>query len=99
MKWSALDSGQTILESHLYAPDLGQTYAHQAIICLSFDKSSRNIWTGDQHGNLTETLVDIPEMAKRLKASLKRDLTREEWNYYIGRSIPYETFKGKEARP
>lgn len=71
----------------------------QWIICLSFDKSSRNIWTGDQHGNLTETLVDIPEMAKRLKASLKRDLTREEWNYYIGRSIPYETFKGKEARP
>jgi len=26
----ALDSGQTILESHLYAPDLGQTYAHWA---------------------------------------------------------------------
>ena len=31
------DSGQTILEFHLYAPDFGHVYAHRAIICPSFD--------------------------------------------------------------
>jgi len=31
-----LNSEQTILESHLYAPDLGQTYAHRAKLCPIF---------------------------------------------------------------
>lgn len=42
-------------------------------------------------------MIDVAEMAKRVKANLKRNLTREEWNYYIGKNIPYETFIGKEA--
>ena len=33
----APDSGQTILEFHLYSLDLRHVYAHRAIICLSFD--------------------------------------------------------------
>ena len=73
--------------------------SRQWIICLTFDRNGHNIWTGDQFGNLTEALIDISEMARNLKASLKRDLTREEWNYYIGKRIPYESFKGKEAKP
>jgi hypothetical protein len=36
-------------------------------------------------------------MQKRLQAKLKRNLTREEWNYYVGRNVPYEEVKGKEA--
>jgi len=31
------DLGHTILKFHFYVPDLGQTYAHRAIICPSFD--------------------------------------------------------------
>ena len=71
--------------------------SRQWIISLSFDTSRHYIWTGDQNGNLTETLIDIPDMAARLKAKIKRNLTREEWNYYIGNNVPYETFIGKEA--
>jgi hypothetical protein len=33
----ALDSGQTILELHLYALNFGQAIAHRAIFCPSFD--------------------------------------------------------------
>ena len=73
--------------------------SRQWIISLSFDKSRKYIWTGDQNGNLTETLIDIPEMVERLKTKIKRNLTRDEWNYYIGRNIPYETYIGKEAKP
>ena len=32
----ALNPGHSILEFHLYAPDLGETYAHHAKICPSF---------------------------------------------------------------
>lgn len=69
------------------------------VISLSFDLSKKFIWTTDQNGNLTETMIDIKEMAQRVKANLKRNLTHEEWNYYIGRNIPYEQFIGKEAKP
>lgn len=72
--------------------------SRQWLISLSFDTTKKYIWTGDQNGNLTETLIDVAEMAKRVKASLKRNLTQEEWNYYIGKNIPYEKFYGKEAQ-
>ena len=71
--------------------------SRQWIISLSFDLTKKFVWTGDQNGNLTETMIDVAEMAKRVKANLKRNLTREEWNYYIGKNILYETFIGKEA--
>jgi hypothetical protein len=37
-----------------------------------------------------------------IKKKLKRNLTTEEWNYYIGENVPYESFiasQGKEATP
>jgi hypothetical protein len=40
-------------------------------------------------------------MVQRIKSKLKRDFTQNEWNYYIGEKIPYESFlspKGKEAK-
>ena len=72
--------------------------SRQWIISLSFDRTHHYIWTGDQNGNLTETLIDITDMATILKSKIKRNLTREEWNYYIGRNIPYEAFIRKEAK-
>ena len=50
------------------------------------------MWTGDQKGNLTQTIISVPLMATTIKESLTRNFTREEWNYYIGTNIPYETF-------
>jgi hypothetical protein len=45
--------------------------------------------------------MSVDVMVKEIKKKLKRDLTREEWNYFIGRNVPYESFtqnNGKEAR-
>ena len=50
-------------------------------------------------GYLFRTVISVPQMIASLKRQLKRNLTREEWNYYIGKNIPYETFIGKEATP
>lgn len=67
------------------------------ILNFTFDKPKYNIWTADQDGSLTESFISVPMMVIKLKSMLKRNLTREEWNYYIGQNIPYETFIGKEA--
>lgn len=63
------------------------------IINFTFDLKKSGVWSGDQNGNLTEALISVPQMQERLKNKLKRNLTREEWNYYIGRNVPYENIK------
>lgn len=68
------------------------------ILNFTFDKPKYNIWTAGQEGTLTEAFISVPMMVMKLKSMLMRNLTREEWNYYIGQNIPYETFIGKEAR-
>ena len=68
------------------------------ILNFTFDLQKNNIWAGDQNGNIIRALISLPMMQQQLKAKIKRNLTREEWNYYIGKNIPYETFIGKEAR-
>ncbi len=70
------------------------------IMYFTTDSSQKRVWTGDQKGNLTEALISLPEMVKIIKSKLKRNLTHDEWNYYIGKDVPYETFltEGKEVR-
>ena len=65
------------------------------VISCAEDSTGNYLWTGDQKGNLTQTLISVPIMAERLKQSLSREFTPEEWVYYIGSNIPYETFKDK----
>ena len=60
---------------------------------FTFDNSKQFAWIGDYNGNLSEVLLSVPEMAERISRKLKRDFTREEWNYYIGSNVPYESFK------
>jgi len=63
------------------------------IINFTFDNKRIFIWTGDQNGNLTRALISVPTMIERLKNKLKRNFTREEWDYYVGNNIPYEKIK------
>ena len=69
------------------------------IVNFTYDPKKVSIWAGDQKGNITEACISVPVLIDRLKNNIKRDFTREEWNYYVGRRIPYETIKGKEVRP
>ena len=68
------------------------------ILNFTFDEKKEYLWCGDQNGTLTESLISVPMMRQMLKKKIKRNLTREEWDYYIGRNIPYEPFIGKEAK-
>ena len=72
------------------------------IMCFTLDKNKQYAWLGDRDGNVIEGLMSVPMMVDIVRSKLKRDLTREEWNYYIGDKIPYESFiseHGKEVMP
>ena len=67
----------------------------QWIISSSYGSNRDYAWTGDANGNLTLTLIQPDLMAQNVQNSLKRDFTQEEWAYYIGSKIPYESFLSK----
>lgn len=70
------------------------------IMHFNFDSTKNTFWMGDIKGNLTAVNISVPLMVETIRKKLKRDLTTEEWNFYIGKDVPYETFigtQGKEA--
>ena len=70
------------------------------IMHFNFDSTKNTFWMGDVKGNLTAVNISVPEMVDQMKKKLKRNLTTDEWQYYIGKDIPYEPFinaNGKEA--
>ena len=66
---------------------------NQWIVSFAFDETMRYIWTADQNGNLTETLIDPYIMAEKIHDDLKREFTPEEWDYYVGKEIPYRKLR------
>lgn len=62
------------------------------IMDFCYGKKKEAIWIGDQDGVVTDALISVPVMVDLLRKELKRNLTAEEWNYYIGKNVPYEPF-------
>jgi hypothetical protein len=60
---------------------------------FNIDNKKTHLWLGDNNGNLTETLISVDVMVKRLKGHL---LTEEQWNNYIGKSATYQMFLNSE---
>ena len=58
-----------------------------------FSTDKDYIWTGEQNGSVTEYLVSLPKIAQRLRQNVKRNFTQEEWNYYVGKGIPFRKLK------
>ncbi len=65
---------------------------------FNFDSSKSTFWVGDAKGNLTVVNISVPIMIETIRKKLKRNLTTEEWNYFIGENVPYETFVEKRGR-
>lgn len=62
------------------------------IMHFNFDSTKNTFWMGDAKGGLTAVNISVPLMVESVKSKLKRNLTTEEWNYFIGQGIPYEKF-------
>ena len=72
------------------------------IMHFEFDSTKNTFWLGDVKGNLMAVNISVPKMVDVIKNKIKRNMTTDEWNYYIGQNVPYETFvgtKGKEVTP
>ena len=59
---------------------------------FAFSNDKDYIWTGDYNGNITENLISLPKIAQRIRQNIKRNFTQEEWNYYVGKGVPYAAF-------
>lgn len=66
------------------------------ITSFSFDTSKNTFWMGDIKGNLVAVNISVPTMVEKVQQKMKRNLTTEEWNYFIGQNIPYESFIGEK---
>jgi len=62
---------------------------------FTFSSTKDYIWTGEYNGNITEYLISMTKIAQRLRQNVKRNFTREEWDYYVGKGIPYRELRVK----
>ena len=63
------------------------------IMDFIFNGDKDYIWTGEKNGTVSQYLVSLPKIAQRLRQNVKRNFTQEEWNYYVGKEIPYLKIK------
>ena len=60
---------------------------------FAFNNNKDYIWTGEHNGSITQYLISMPKIAERLRQNVKRDFTKDEWNYYVGKGIPFRKLK------
>lgn len=65
--------------------------------CLHPDGTS--IFMGDEQGRLYRIPVSPDHMATVVRQGLRRDFTQEEWEYYVGKQIPFESYYLKTYQP
>ena len=63
------------------------------LIDFTFSSDKDYIWTGEHDGTVTEYLISLPKIAQRLRQNVKRNFAKEEWDYYVGKGIPYRKVK------
>ena len=54
-----------------------------------------NVSSGDAGGTIKVNTIAADEMLQNLKDKLVREMTTDEWNYYIGKNIKQTTIKDK----
>lgn len=61
-----------------------------AITALAFNHNGTVLVSGDNHGNILVWDIEPESLAGRLCAKVRRNLTRAEWDQYIGDALPYQ---------
>ena len=62
------------------------------IMHFQLDSTKETFWMCDAKGNIAAVNISINKMVEAMKKKMKRNLTAEEWNYFIGQNVPYEKF-------
>jgi len=56
---------------------------------FTINNAKTHVWSGDNNGNLIETLISTDMMVDRLKGHL---LSEEQWDNYVGKNASYKGF-------
>ena len=65
------------------------------VMCLAVKDGFNRIVSGDAGGTIRVSPIAADEMLQNLKNKLVREMTTDEWNYYIGKNIQQTTIKDK----
>ena len=63
------------------------------LIDFTFNNNMDYILVGEHNGTVTQCLISLPKIAGRLRQNVRRNFTQQEWNYYLGKGIPYRKIK------
>ena len=63
---------------------------------FTFSRNEDYILMGEKDGTISEYLISLPKIAQRIRQNVKRNFTQEEWEYYVGKGIPYMAVKGEK---
>lgn len=66
------------------------------LLCMALSPDGKTLLAGDAEGSIYCLSVFPDDMAGVLRKSLRRELTHREWEYYIGKGVPYETYINKK---
>lgn len=72
------------------------TYDHWPL-CFAADATQSTLCVGMEGGDIRTISVSAEKNAQSTHRSITRELTSDEWMYYIGKDVPYTHFK--EERP
>ena len=68
-------------------------YSLNWIRSLVFWNPGQMVIVGDEKGRCTRFSISPERMASEIKQHLSRNLTKEEWQYYIGELAEYEAYR------
>lgn len=77
---------ERIISSEIY-------YSSNWIRSLVFWNPGLMVIVGDERGRCTRFSISPERMASEIKQHLSRNLTKEEWQYYIGELAEYEAYR------
>jgi WD40 repeat protein/flagellar biosynthesis GTPase FlhF len=73
-----------------YAPPFKLTDNESWVLSLEFTNDNKALISAYADGNIRRWDIDINEVAIRVKEKIKRNMTKEEWQQYVAKDIPYE---------
>lgn len=59
---------------------------------FAMDRASETIWIGNEGGEISRFCISTAKNAIATQKLLRREFTQDEWEYYVGKSVPYRTF-------
>ncbi len=62
-------------------------------LCFTSDVTQSTLFVGLEGGDIQSVSVSVEKNAESTRHSITRELTSDEWQYYIGKEVPYTHFK------